>query len=303
MKSTRNQFIFQIKKDKIDVILAHYGMIGAEVVSVCKELELPLVVHFHGHDAVRYSIIESYRNKYLEMFSYDRLAIISVSPVMTEKLIGLGCPIEKIIYNPCGPNDTFLDLEPEFTQLQCIAIGRFVPKKAPQNTIKAFALALKEYPKATLVMAGDGELLEACKKLVISLGIEKQVTFPGWVSVNEFQSYLKTSRVFLQHSVTAADGDMEGTPVAILEAQAAGLPVIATYHAGIPDVVMHNKTGYLVNEHNVSLMGSYIKDLLRDKAKAKLMGVHAKERIKERFTIKRYFETLQEVLESIRSNN
>lgn len=76
-------------------------------------------------------------------------------------------------------------------------------------------------------MAGDGYLHNTVKNLARFLGIERQVFFPGVIPPESFADYLKESLAFFQHSITAKNGDMEGTPVAILEAGAAGLPVIS----------------------------------------------------------------------------
>ena len=78
------------------------------------------------------------------------------------------------------------------------------------------------------------------------------VRFPD--TIIELVQHLKSSTAFAQHSITAENGDMEGTPVGIVEASYAGLPVISTFHAGIPDVINNRETGLLVEEHDVEEM-------------------------------------------------
>ena len=79
---------------------------------------------------------------------------------------------------------------------------------------------------------------------------------------------MRHARAFLQHSVVAQDGESEGTPVSVMEAGASGMPVIATRHAGIPEVVVNEETGVLVDEHNVSAMSDAIVRLAQDPALA-----------------------------------
>lgn len=101
---------------------------------------------------------------------------------------------------------------------------------------------------------------------------------------------------FLQHSIVAADGNSEGAPVGIIEASAAGLPVVSTLHAGIPDVIINNETGLLVNEHDVDAMGERIFNLIQDKTYAQAMGQKSRQRIREKFTMKRHIDLIQTYL-------
>ena len=211
---------------------------------------------------------------------------------MYEQLIKIGCPKEKLILNTYGPNDDFLKLTPTLEKEQFIAIGRFTNKKAPYYTILAFKNVVTQYPNAKLIMAGDGYLLNTCKNLVKLYQLEKNVAFVGVITPDEYRNYLTNSRAFVQHSITAENGDMEGTPLAVLEASAAGIPVISTNHAGIPDVVINNETGYLVDEHDVNTMATKMIDLLNDKEKASKMGQASKQRIQDHFSMQKHIDTL-----------
>ena len=143
-----------------------------------------------------------------------------------------------------------------------MAAGRFVDKKAPHLTLLAFRKVLEHFPDAELVIVGDGPLLPVCRDLVRYYRMDANVTLPGVVTPGEVCEQFSHCAAFVQHSVTGRNGDMEGTPVAVLEAAAAGLPVIATRHAGIPDVVCHGQTGLLVDEHDVDGMATAMqKDL------------------------------------------
>lgn len=209
LEADLNLFVKDLIINKIDLVFAHYGMIGDAVLQACDRLGLPLVVHFHGHDAVRKSVLDAYSN-YNRLFSYPRLAVVSVSHEMTKRLLSIGCPKDKIHYNVYGPNDAFLELEGKQRKLQFISIGRFVEKKAPHLTLLAFNEVVKHKPDVQLVYAGDGVLLDSCKDLVVALGIEKNVTFPGRITPLDYQGYLEDSLGYVQHSIEAQDGDMKG---------------------------------------------------------------------------------------------
>lgn len=284
--------------DKVSVVLAEYGPVGVLVTKVCKKLNIPLIVHFHGYDATRKSVISRYKKPYVEMFHYAKW-IISVSPVMTTKLIELGCPKEKIIYNVYGPNDKFLAIVPKFIKQQFIGVGRFVEKKAPQLLIKAFYLVLRKFPEVKLILAGDGILLNDCFKLVKSLGIQNSVELPGKITPDKFMEYLSESLAFVQHSITADDGDMEGTPVAILEASAAGLPVISTRHAGIPDIIIDGETGYLVEEKDIIGMAEKMSLFVTDLNMAKDFGTKGKQYIQSNFSFEKHIKGLASIIKSV----
>jgi len=296
-KNRMNKTIKQFKKDGIELVLAQYGPVGSKLVDISKELNLPLIVHFHGYDASRKSVLSAYKDSYKKMFSYAS-KIISVSNVMTSKLIELGCPKGKIIYNVNAPEDLFIAVEPKFTQRQIIAVGRFVEKKAPHLVIESFKKVLERFPEMKLIFAGEGDLLAHCQELVIELGIKENVEFPGVISPDTLRKYLSESLIFVQHSITAQDGDMEGTPVAILEASGAGLPVVSTKHAGIPDIIIDGETGFLVEEKDTNDMAEKIIFLLQNPKLAQKMGSQGKKNIKENFSFQRHLQGLTTILNS-----
>jgi glycosyltransferase involved in cell wall biosynthesis len=106
--------------------------------------------------------------------------------------------------------------------------------------------------------------------------------------------------MFVQHSITPSYGDAEGTPVTILEAQAAGLPVVSTLHAGIREAVVHGQTGYLVEERDVEGMAEYMAQLLSDRSACIAMGERARQHIKQNYSMKRHIGILQELIDAAR---
>ncbi len=281
--------------EKIQIVLAEYGPTGVAMLDFCKRMEIPLLVHFHGYDASMYDVLNKHGGNYKAMFQYAS-AIFSVSTVMTQKLVEIGCPIEKIVQNTYGPNPAFLSVKATLQNEEFIAVGRFVDKKAPYYTILAFKEVLSEFPNAQLVMAGNGPLYNTIDNLIKVFKLEKNVKLVGIISPIEYTQYLTTSRAFVQHSITAADGDMEGTPVGILEACAAGVPVISTRHAGITDVIEHNVNGLLCDEHDVEQMTKNMLFVLRDKNQAQIIGQKAKTTIQNQYTLERHLNVISNTI-------
>ena len=283
---------------KIDAVLAEYGGCGVWSAEACRQAGIPLIVHFHGHDVSDNSILKMFEDTYPQMFQTAD-ALIAVSQAMREKLISLGASPDKIHYNPYGVDcEKFFGAQPETSPPLFIAVGRFTAKKAPQNTLTAFAEVARSRPEAKLVMIGDGPLLNESKELAQKLSIDKAVSFLGGQPHEVIEQEMRRARCFVQHSVVAPSGDSEGTPVAIIEAGATGLPVIATRHAGIPDVVVEGETGFLVDEGDVQGMAKYMLQLADDAELAGRMGTTAQKHIQSNFSQQRSLSRLWGIIES-----
>jgi glycosyltransferase involved in cell wall biosynthesis len=190
----------------------------------------------------------------------------------------MGAPERSTHTIPCGAEVANLQAaDPARAPMVALAVGRFVEKKGPHLTLLAFARALEQAPGARLRMIGDGPLLGACKALARGLRVEEAVSFLGSRPHEEVQREMSAARVFVQHSVVAMDGDMEGTPVAVVEAQAAGLPVVATRHGGISDVVLEEQTGALVDEADIGAMANHVARFFLDADYAGRIGRAARE--------------------------
>jgi len=130
-----------------------------------------------------------------------------------------------------------------------LQISRLDYKKGVDVSINVFHRYLKEIDStAKFIIAGEGPLWNQLHTQVEKLGIVSNVIFLGKIDQAKVLELLQTSDVLLQHSVVAPDGDMEGIPIILMEAMACGLPVVSTYHSGIPELITNGETGLLVNE-------------------------------------------------------
>ena len=274
----------------VDVVLAQYGVTGVEVMQSCLMAGIPLIVHFHGYDAYRDDVMRNQGKSYPDLFKLAA-GIIIVSRDMYQQLLSLGCPENKLRLLPYGVDSDFF-IQHDSVGSTFVTCGRFVAKKSPLNTIHAFAKVHEQFPEARLTMIGDGELLEAAKELVISLNLSGRVNFAGVLSQGEISAVFGRAFAFVQHSLRAADNDSEGTPLAILEAMSSGLPVVATRHAGIIDVV-DETTGILVEEGDVEAMADAMIHLLKKREWAASLGENGRKRIEKQYTRKQYLEALQ----------
>lgn len=282
------------RKHNVDVILAEYGFNGADITPIAKYLNLPLIVHFHGHDAHNETALAPYKERYRAMFNYA-CSLVSVSHRMTESLIALGADQAKIVYNPYGAREYFYQVQPDYRKT-LLAVGRFADIKAPYLTLMAFHKVAAQIKDASLVMVGDGPLLETCRSLAATWDLGSRVTFTGALPHDKVLPLMAQACAFVQHSVTTSDGDMEGMPNSILEAGAAGLPVVATRHAGIVNSVLEGETGFLVDERDVAGMADRMSQLLRDPEVCRTMGAAARRHIRENYNINRHIQSLQDLI-------
>lgn len=283
---------------RIDAVLAEYGETGVQLIPAIERSKIPLIVHFHGYDASVDAVLEEHRETYPQMFRIA-CAIVAVSKAMKQKLLELGAPPEKTYYNPYGVDcDRFAAGDPASAPPILIAVGRFTEKKAPHVTISAFAKAFSECTHARLRMIGDGPLLADCKVLAKELGVNEAITFLGAQPHSVIEREMRSARCFVQHSVRAASGDCEGTPLSILEAGATGLPVVSTRHGGISDVVTEGETGFLVDEGDEVAMAKHMIALIKQRDLAGNMGAAARRHICENFSKSERITGLWRIIQS-----
>lgn len=299
-KTNTAEYFFEkyLRKQKIQLVFAQYGPTGASVVDICKRNNIKLITHFHGFDAYETKIVEQFDDGYKKVFNYAT-GIIAVSKDMIEQLVKLGADRDKITYTPCAPNNAFFDIVPDYTTNNFLFTGRFVDKKAPYLVILAFEKVLRKHSEMKLTMVGDGPLLNTCINLAKHLRIDKYIQFTGKQSHAEVIAHYSKAFCYVQHSVRALNGDSEGTPVSILEANAASLPVVATRHAGIIDTQIENETAFLVDEFDVDTMAEKMIKLAENRQIAEEMGKAGGKRVEEHYRQELHLSTINTLIGKI----
>jgi glycosyltransferase involved in cell wall biosynthesis len=291
----RKDITLRLRRERIQVVLAEYGTTASEMLPCCQAAGVPLVAYFLGFDAYRHDMLERYGD-YRALFAHAA-ALVGVSRAICDQLIALGAPPEKVHYNSCGADlGLFTRCSPGTAPPHFLAVGRFVDKKAPHLTLLAFARAYAQRPDARLTMVGDGPLWETCHQLVRALGLQERVDLCGRRAPAEVSALLQRSRAFVQHSVITSTNDREGTPVAILESMAAGVPVISTRHGDITELVKHEERGLLCDEGDVEAMAAGMLRLIDHPAEAARMGDAAAAYVKAEHRLEDRIAALQSIL-------
>ena len=275
--------------ERARLVHAHFGHFGLDVLPATRALGLPLLVTFHGFDASSLLRNERYTRQLEGLFGYAHA--VTVSKNMAERLSAHGLREGRHTVHYIGvPVDEFgfVDRLPVAEKiargepLTFLQVSNFVEKKGHRFTVEAFARYLCERPKDRLVFAGDGPLRGRIEELCASIGILDRVAFSGRAERSEVTALMRSADVFVHHSVTGSDGDMEGIPTVLMEAMSTGLPVVSTRHSGIPELVDHGRDGFLVGERDVE---EYAGALLGLAASDPAMAKRARRKIEERFNI------------------
>ncbi|ETX27137.1 glycosyltransferase [Roseivivax isoporae] len=239
-----------LKDQRVEVILAEFGTQALALAPVANDAGIPIFTYFRGTDASKALRARRIQRAYRLMM--PRLAgVVSVSQFLLDNLAAAGVHHPNAHVIPSGV-DVRRFVPGDKAPFSCLAVGRFVDKKAPLTTLRSFVEATRDRPGARLDFIGDGPLLPAARTLAAELGAADRVTFHGAQPHEAVRARLEGTAFFLQHSVTAQDGNTEGLPTAIQEAMAAGCVTVSTRHAGIPEAVEEGATGFLVDEHDAA---------------------------------------------------
>jgi glycosyltransferase involved in cell wall biosynthesis len=250
--------------------------------------------YFRGSDASRKLSNETYVEKLKDMMpKINGIFAVSQSLVENLKRVGVEHPNTHVI--PSGV-DTRLFTPSAKDKNLLVAVGRFTEKKAPQITIKAYAKVLEQYPSARLEMVGDGDLFKDCKDLAILLGISQSIIFHGAKSHLFIKDLLAKSCLFVQHSITASNGDTEGMPTAIQEAMSAGCVVVSTNHAGIPEHIKNGINGMMVEEGDLDAYANAMIEVLKNPQFIEDMAKNAREYATQYLDYKVNYEKINKMI-------
>lgn len=282
-----------LRQHGVTAVLAEFGPLGCWIAPVARAAALPVFVYFRGYDASSrlrsVGTVQAYRRL---MRQVD--GVFAVSAYLVENLRRVGVSHANTHVIPSGTNPHLF--RPGTKDPALVAtVGRFVDKKRPEANLRAFAAAAVRWPALRLQMVGDGPQLERCRALARELRVDSRVDFLGAQDHASVAVLLSRARVFLQHSVTAPSGETEGLPSSIQEAMAAGAVVVSTRHAGIPEIVIDGKTGWLVDEKDDVGYAHALMKVFDDPARADAMSHWARQVAEERLDTR----VLQRAMEAV----
>jgi len=279
-----------LKKNSYDIIHCHFGPNG-KLAIILRQLKIfngKIITTFYGYDLTSY-VKKNGENTYSELFNKGDL-ILSISSDFKERLIKLGCDEGKIRIHHLGINsDKFKFRPPEslknFESIYILSIARLVEKKGIIYGIDAVQKLIHKFPNIKYLIAGDGPLKQELSDFINKKQINANVELIGTKKQEEILHLMKRANIFLAPSVTSKSGDEEGTPVAIMEALASGIPVVSTYHSGIPELVIPGRTGLLAHQKDSYDLAEKISYILKNSKMSQNMIFEGRKHIEKSYDI------------------
>ena len=282
-------YLFLFLGREFDIYQCHFGPAG-RVGALLKLAGFrgKFVTTFHGYDVTSY-VNQRGPDIYKTLFAVGDMFTYN-SEATREKILALGAPPEKIVKLPMGIDVEKIDFSPRELKpgevVNILSVGRLVEMKGREFAIKAMAEVVKKFPNISYTIVGDGQLRESLEQLIEQLGLGQWIHLLGWVDDEKLNELYKSSHIFLHPSVTAADGNMEGQGVVLLEAQAHGMPVVATKHNAFVETVLDGKSGILVPERDVQALAGALERLIGDADCWPQMGAAGREHVVKKYDIK-----------------
>jgi glycosyltransferase involved in cell wall biosynthesis len=268
-------------------ILHGHWLIPSGAVVAASTRTLPTVISLHGSDvyvAERHGFARRAARATLRRVDW----LTACSDDLRDRAIALGADATRAETIPYGVDvDRFrpdavlraagrhaLGAAPD--DLVVFTAGRFVRKKGFEYLIDAVGRIAPRWPALRLVIAGGGDLDAELRERARDRGVAARVSFPGVLGQDEVATHLAAADVAVVPSVHDEAGNVDGLPNTVMEALASGTPLVATRVGGIPSVVEHGRTGWLVPERDVEALAAAIERLLEDSRSRVDLGAAAR---------------------------
>jgi glycosyltransferase involved in cell wall biosynthesis len=286
-----------VRREGISLIHAHeftgntYGSLVAKLVGV------PLVATVHGKSY--------YSEQCKRRLAYRAVSRVATMVAVSEDLkrfitrtVGMPAKRIRVIYNgqeilPQIRPEEKARLRAEFglEEIDSVVgvVGSLYPVKGHEYLLAAVPQVLNAHPRTKFLIVGRGDLEASLKEAVKRAGLERQVRFLGFRE--DISALLSLMDIFVLPSLS------EGLSIALLEAMAAGKPVIATNVGGNPELVVDGETGYSVPPSDADALEAKLRLLLADKCRAKKLGENGQKRVQQKFSLQAMADNYQQLYE------
>ena len=296
-----------LHKDTYDIVHCHFGPSGslAAMLRDIGAVEGKLTTVFHGYDLTSY-INQSRVNCYGNLFQQGDL-FLPISQKWKEKLIQLGCSDTKIKVHRMGVDTNKFVFhstkDNKKDRFDILTVARLVEKKGVCYGVEAIAKLKEKIPAVHYHIAGDGPLKSELEALIDHFNLNENVSLLGWIRQDEVLNLMDEADILIAPSVTSIENDQEGIPVVMIEAMAKGLPVLSTYHSGIPEIVIDGVNGLLVGERDSDALAEQLLYLVSNPEKMTEMGTRARQFIEENYDINKLNDQLVEIFNNLIGQN
>ena len=280
MRPVHDAVAFARGPRRFDAIVCHFATVARRVEAVRRAgvVAGPIVTHYHGVD-VTAGVMKRPRD-YRRLLRDGELHL-PVSERFARILVDHGTGADRTRVHLTGVDLSLFPFVPRDraarSPLRVVSVARLVEKKGIDDALAAVRRAVDAGADVDYTVVGAGPLRDDLERRAAGLDLCGRVRFTGAVVQAEVRRILGESHLLLAPSVVAANGDEEGQPVAIKEAMAAGLPVISTRHAGIPEMIDHGRSGLLADERDPAALAQHLRRLWDDPALGERLAAAARE--------------------------
>jgi glycosyltransferase involved in cell wall biosynthesis len=279
---------------KFDILHAHWIPMGFPTLLAARATQKPFILTVHGSDLYPGGFLKPFY-RYI-LLKANR--VVCVSRALKEKVVEMVGDSRRILDVPNGVKfQNFESLryeeEDELKEPILLWVGRMIEEKGLIILLKGMKNIVREFPKASLTLVGDGDLRNLLEEKTRSMGLMNHVHFAGEQPHHEIPRYLKASTLFILPSLK------EGFGVVLLEAMSAEVAVVASRVGGISDIVLHERTGLLVPPEDSDALADAVILLLKNGIERKKMGREGRKRVLEHYTWEKVVQRMEEVYKSL----
>ncbi len=284
-----------------DIWHAHFGPTANTFRFVARLWRAPLVVSFHGYDFTSYVASEG-PGVYRDLFREVAAVVVSCEWAQ-ERLAALGAPAARIYVIPSGLDTTAFSFRQRGPRgdgsVRVLTVARLVPVKGIADGIRAFAMARRRLPGLRYSIVGDGPLRRELEDLARQLGVGRDIIFHGAANGAVVRQHLDDADLFMLPS-TRLEGSEEVQGVVLHEAQASGLPVIATATGGVRQSIVDGGSGHLVAHDDPAGLAEVLVQLAGAPERWPAMGRCGRHHVEANFDLQKINRRLVELYEDLR---
>ncbi len=284
---------------RYDVLHAHFGPVANSFRFARALWRAPLCVTFHGYD---FSTLPRQEGAGMYRKLFNTVDAVTVNSEYTRRRVaGLGCPLDRLHLLPVGLDPAEFPFR-ERTQrpgepLRILTVARLVEIKGHEPVLRAVARVRERHPNIQYDIVGDGPLRDRLEALIRELKLDRVATLHGALDSVSLKPLLARAHLFVLASVSI-EGDAEGQGLALQEAQAAGLPVIATRHGALPEGMRPGESGFLVPERDVEALVERLNYLAAHPQLWPGLGRHGRSFVEAHYDIRKLNQGLIHIYEA-----
>tara|TARA_R100000365_G_C2735574_1_gene64983 strand:+ start:292 stop:1362 length:1071 start_codon:yes stop_codon:yes gene_type:complete len=299
-----NNLISVLDEISVDLIFVNFMSFAYDLRSIILKADSKIIIHTHGYDITwdlldRNTGVAVYDRKYTDFVKKisGKALIIANSNYSKKSLLDIGVPENKIMTKNFG-----VPLEPQkpinnTTKVTVLFLGRLIECKGPDLVIKAFELACDKGMNGDLIIAGGGNLEFECRKLREESRYKEKIKLVGVVSPEQGEALRQSADIFTAHNCkSSTTNQVEAFGVSIIEAMAAGLPVVTGASGGVTHSIVDGETGYLFTSGDVERHANLLLKLADNPSLRQEMGARGRHRVRIEFSMEQEAKCLREAL-------